>query len=198
MRRGSRVYRQLVSAVLLWTCVITLAGCDQGFGLAPVTQDADPESCPAQGYAAIPGGSTLYRIGLEPHDWLYANEDCRKDSETGVTHLAVFDGIVELDAVRDAVSAAMPGQLTWRASVGYGRDRMSDPTAFYAVTGEPIPLDSTLWTLGEPNNGRGLYDEPVTHIGFEYRLTDSPVPGDPSLYVCECDRVPAIASFNFQ
>ena len=81
-------------------------------------------------------------------------------------------------------------------NAGYARDTGSDPTQFYAVTGEAVPLTVPPWNANEPNNGGGTGTEETTvWFSFYDDLVDSPYFAEQA-YACECDHRPVTKTFT--
>jgi len=170
-----------------------LAGCDQVYGL-----DRDGEPCPAD-YLPI-AGAGAYKIVVEDTRWLLADAKCKRDTATAITHLVVFEDVVELGLVREAVDAQEP----WEVAVGYARDATGDRTRFTAVTGAALEPDSPLWDVGEPN---GTFTDPDTNKVYEesigltsnfLQLFDAPPMYPLEGFVCECDGEPATETFEVE
>jgi hypothetical protein len=185
--------------------MLLVGGCDVVYGLHGRTEPRDDAAiadaaidggadaidaalvCPTD-YSAFAGtpATSRYKIMVRPESWTYGLDDCRNDTPgSGITHLVVFDDVVERDAIQDA----LPQGGTFRAWVGYARDITGQPLLFRSVTNVALATTSSLWRTGEPDNGNA----PETVVWFsndndgivDARTTD-PIDG----YVCECDFVP--------
>jgi len=178
---------------------IGLLGCDVVFRLDDLVIDdaAVPdiaidagEACRAD-YSVVsdtaPGSK--YRFVNSITTWADAEADCENDSLTNITHLVVFDDLLELRGVRNYVIAEVVFETggAFQAFAGYGRNLADDWQQFYAVTGEALPKTGPPWHTVEPNNGSGGTPEPVVFFSREYDLMDAPTTFT-GTYVCECDH----------
>ena len=184
---------------------LSSGGCDAVYGLsgrdaavvdtATDAIDATHEQCPAD-YAPIanaPAGSSYRIVEMENDRWLLGFVDCRNDTTTGVTHLVVFDDVIELEAIKRALPPPPSKGAAWVSWAGYARPPHSDPLLFSTVTGGDISSTDPLWGLSEPNNGNGngAKEETVVWIGNNISgLIDAPYDKVVNGYVCECDGIP--------
>lgn len=190
MRATSRESMSAIASCGL-CCVLLLAGCDRVFGLTDVMERTDASldsaaACPDD-YIAIPNTpiESRYRFSGTSFPWELAELDCENDGAPAITHLAVFDNALEMVALRDYLSMTNAGYfIAW---VGYGRDLFTDPTSFFAVTGESVPDTQPPWNATEPNNGYGAGEEPVVWFDTSHDLVDGPADYSTS-FLCECDH----------
>lgn len=177
-----------------------LVGCDQLFQLDRVNEPTGPSSdamtadgglasCPAD-YVEVDELPYRYRAATSPAVWQAADDDCRDDSETAITHLPVFasSGELAVFALRFFVGSPPPPYL----HAGYARDIDQDPNSFRPVTGGAMV--SGLWASSEPNNLGGT--ETVTAVEIDSRALEDGSPTSVRSYVCVCDGVPANERFN--
>ena len=184
----------------MWARALALAvlatGCDGVFGLertyAPSDAAIDAEPCPMT-YSAVTGATHVYRLEMEMRLWIDAEEDCRNDSASGITHLVTFRDAAELHALQAGFGAQFP---FIRVHVGYARNVGAAPLdklSFQAVTMGPAPMDS--WDSVEPNNtSAGGIQETVTSVTGNEDLADDN-PNTPRPYVCSCDGISARRDF---
>ncbi len=193
--------------------LLFLAGCDLVYGLEDradaridTMPDAPPEACPADGsYVPIPDApkhSTYRIVETNRVDWQEAFDDCRNDTDTGVTHLIVFDDSTELTYVQLA-SPTRPPVSSWVSWGGYARNYDEPPFEFTSVTGIPLDRLSTLWAMREPDNGGMSIPPPPPETAVWWGdnitgLVDAPWDDtSPEGYICECDGT-ATKNINFR
>jgi hypothetical protein len=168
--------------------VLGVGGCDLVFPPSALPQpDAGPdaEPCPAD-YNPVPGAPDRYKFIESPRDWRAAEDTCLADSVTDVTHLVVFQGWSELDAVR----AGVPWPAPWDAWTGYARNSFDPPDMFTAVTGEPLSPVSNLWEPGEPTG-----TVQAVRFDSDFDLSDAHAATMLSS-ICECDGRRAVVDFD--
>ncbi len=188
--------------------ILFLASCDSVFGLGGRTEpdarlqpDVPAEMCGADAryepIADTPARSPYRIVETSPLSWAEAFDDCRNDSMTGITHLVVFDDLIELASVR-AVSPRRPKE-SWYAWAGYARDHQGPALEFTAVTGQPLSTTSLLWASGEPNDGVQSPKTPtpreetiVWWADNNSGIVDGPYDWTVEGYICECDGQPTI------
>jgi hypothetical protein len=176
--------------------VVALAGCDELFGLDPISipidapaadvLDAAPDAfvlvCPAVATATYTQDSvtgSYYLVVNAQRPFIQAAEICAAhrtlDSRsTGHTHLAVVSNLAELDQL-----FALSGDGGW-----LGLTNLKTPSPAW-VTSEAAQIPQSYWSPynGEPNN---LTFEQCSNFMQEGKLHTNPCT-QAHQYVCECD-----------
>jgi hypothetical protein len=159
----------------LVVALLSLAGCDQVFGL-----DLSSEvSCPAA------FDDLGYLVDDVPHTWPDAESACRAQQGPGggvYTHLAVVTDPVEIGVIRRRIAGETWVGLSWIGLTDDARTR--DDWAW--ITDEDT--EPPAWELDQPNNSPPPQNcGQLTSTGFSDRLCAELRP-----YVCECDRYPVV------
>jgi hypothetical protein len=190
----SRYHANVRRLVLI---AVALAGCDRVLGLGPIVPDPDApidEPCPAD-FGPITGAppTSRYLYSAVPLVWQYAETTCEMATTTKITHLVVFDDMVEITML-GAFIQTQGLAIDRHVQAGFARDTGSDPNVFFAVTGAEVDAGNPLWQMGEPN-GAPPNEETTTWFDGYHLLTDG-LWSLPQAYLCECDHHPVTRTFN--